>query len=463
MRTYLALLAALAPQAPNLRIVIGSRSVLCLAVVALAQIPYVAVLHAQAIRAGENVRVAYGQEQRPLVEPHLAAHPVNPNHLLGATIVSDTSRAWGETQICSSLLSLDGGKTWERHDFPIPGCGDPWVAITPSGHAVFAAIGTQNGGGLLVFHSADAGRTWDQQPADLGRGSDHPTIAVDLGSSARQSWVYVVATQGVRGENGNVRSGVFVARSRTGGKTFEEPVKVIPSNLNLNAEVPAVLSDGTLVVSFADFQRNVGGFRRGRGNLDRPREWVIVSADGGHTFSIPLFANEQCGRGWSTLTADASSGPFRDRLYHLCVQNGGAIGLTYSQDAGETWVDPVRVHSGPVDPSPQLAVNKAGVLGIAWLDIQSPPGQRCAALYFTASLDGGRTVLPAQRVSTARSCPGITPNGAAFARWPTGGDYFGMAASPDGRFHVLWADARDGLFQLWTAVVEVDGRAAGTQ
>ena len=40
-------------------------------------------------------------------------------------------------------------------------------------------------------------------------------------------------------------------------------------------------------------------------------------------------------------------------------------------------------------------------------------------------------------------------------RWPAGGDYFGLAVSPDGTFHVLWSDSRTGVFQLRTALIEV--------
>lgn len=428
-------------------------------------------LPAQAIRVGENVRVARGLEQRPLVEPHLVVHPADPRHLLGATIVSDAAKAWEETQICSSFLSLDGGKTWKRHDFPITGCGDPWVAITPDGHAVFTALGAhkaltqQEGGGLVVFHSADGGRTWDEKPLGLGRAHDHQTVAVDASSTKRKGWLYVISGQALRAEDGKLRWSVFVARSRDGGKRFDEPVKIVPSNLNTNAEIPAVLSDGTLIVSFVDFQRNVDGFRRG-GRLDRSRVWVLRSTDGGHSFSVPLFASEACGPGWSALAADTAAGStFRDRLYLACMQKGGgAIVLNYSADGGEAWTDPVRVHSAPVDTAvlrntPAVAVNKNGVLGVAWVDSRSQPGKRCQELYFAASLDGGRTFLPEQRVSSAHSCPDSAVNGAAYKRWPTGGDYFGIAAAPDGQFHLLWADARAGAFQLWVAAVTVEGKA----
>ena len=66
-----------------------------------------------------------------------------------------------------------------------------------------------------------------------------------------------------------------------------------------------------------------------------------------------------------------------------------------------------------------------------------------------------RPAMPAASVTSDRAS-----NGAAFNRWPTGGDYFGMVAAGDGRFHLLWSDARDKVFQLWSAPVTVDRTAA---
>jgi hypothetical protein len=460
-----------------MRAAIRVRIAACFSAAALAPPAGAAPLVAQTVDVRENVPVARGLESRPLVEPHLAAHPANPNQLLGATIVSDAAAgdlAEGapDTQICASFLSLDGGGTWKRHDFAITRCYDPWVAITPDGHAVFAALGVhkaltqQRQGGLVVFHSADGGRTWNPTPVGLGRGQDHPTIAVDVSSPERRGWLYVVSTDVAPEAGGKLRFGVTVAPSADGGRTFDAPVRIVPSNLNLNAEQAAVLSDGSLVVSFVDTQRRpLGGFAEQGGDLERRRAWVLRSTDGARTFSVPLFASESCAMGWTAMTADVSAGRFRDRLYFACKQKeGNVIVLSASSDSGETWTDPVPVHAAPAnravmrERAPALAVNKHGVLGVSWMESHSRSGKRCQELYFAASLDGGRTFLPARRISSADSCPDAAVNGAAYHRWPTGGDYYGMSAAADGRFHLFWPDARAGVFQLWTAAVQVEGR-----
>ena len=170
---------------------------------ALAVALSIATVHGQTMEVGRNIRVARGLENRPLVAPHLAAHPSKPNHMRAATIVADTARAWGDTQICASFLSIDGGQQWVRHDFAIAECSDPWVAITPAGDAVFIALGKhaalpdQSRGGLVVFHLADGGLTWDEKPVGLGTGHDHPTVAIDTSSAARGNLVYVVSGKGL--------------------------------------------------------------------------------------------------------------------------------------------------------------------------------------------------------------------------------------------------------------------------
>jgi BNR repeat-like domain len=338
------------------------------------------------------------------------------------------------------------------------------------GDAVFVALGKhaalpdQPRGGLVVFHSADGGLTWDEKPVGLGTGHDHPTLAVDTSSSTRANWVYVISGKGVRVDD-RQRSSVFVARSTDGGRTFAEPVTVVPSNLNLNAEVPIVLSDGTLIASFGDFQRNTDKDARGRGMLDRRREWMLRSTDGGKTFSIPLFASEACAMGWSSLAVDTSSGSFRDRLYFACRENSGqAIAVASSADRGEIWTDPRTVDADSAGTTvtrrdqPALAVNNAGVVALAWIETHRQANAVCQQVRVTASLDGGRTFLPSRRVSDADSCPDAASNGAAYGRWPRGGDYFALAATTDGVFHVLWSDARAKVFQLWTATVVVQPR-----
>jgi hypothetical protein len=189
--------------------------------------------------------------------------------------------------------------------------------------------------------------------------------------------------------------------------------------------------------------------------------------DRGHTFSEPLLISESCdGRGgWSSL---AVSG---DRIYHVCsARELNGIQLRYSDDRGETWSQPIRVDR-PGDATPQtrtpaIAVNRDGVVAIAWYDARSDRSTvkgnfRCQEIFLAASVDGGVTFLPEAKVSTKPSCPATPRNVETALRFPAGGEYMGLAAAPDGSFRVLWADSRSEIYRLYTAAVTVhSGRVA---
>lgn len=84
------------------------------------------------------------------------------------------------------------------------------------------------------------------------------------------------------------------------------------------------------------------------------------------------------------------------------------------------------------------------------------PAAGCRDVLFAASLDGGKSLLSPTRVSSAASRPDDAKKS------PNGNDYFGMVTNYRGCFYLLWSDARAGLFQLRTAMLELAGNAAST-
>jgi hypothetical protein len=237
----------------------------------------------------------------------------------------------------------------------------------------------------------------------------------------------------------------------------------IPSNLNLNTQGLAVLGDGTLIGSFVDFQRPrpIGGSPRD-GLLERPRTWAFAIDTVTAAVGVPQLISETCSSG-SYMAVDPTSGPRHDRLYSVCADLVGMkIDVRYSADRGERWSIPHSIDTSAAQrgsrSQPQIAVNKDGIVGISWLDGRDDPTGHCYALFFAASLDGGDTFLPPARVSRKLSCPDSAQNGSAFLRWPRGGDYHGLAATADGRFHALWSDASTPVFQVMTATIDVQVR-----
>lgn len=420
-----------------------------------------AALEAQTITVAPSVLVARGSADHPLTEPHLAVDPGNPKQLLAVAFLAAKPDlkfpAGQDEQTCAAFHSLDGGANWSRHDFDVTWCADPWAVFTPDGQALVTMLGrhsalaAQGNGGLVAFHSADGGRTWDSLPVGLGRGHDHPTMAVDFSSGTRRGWIYVSSHRGRSADDGHYRYGVYVARSRTGGKSFDDPVWIVPNNLHNLAEMPVVLSDGTLVESFVDaaFTPDSGGSTAREVLFDRRRAWVVRSTDGGFTFSTPFFVTDACGPppGYrlSVFTADVSGGAFDGRLYFACrAAGGGPIIVTHSRDRGETWAPVQRMQAPARDtlgyPIPGLAVNDRGAVLVAWLGARSAGADACGSvLYVSASTDGGVTFSSPVRVA---SCTG-------------GGDYFGVTSEPGGRFRLLWPETRDGLRQLRTTTLDV--------
>ena len=409
-------------------------------------------------------QVARDPDGFPLVEPHLAVNPLDPAHFVAIAIVV-TEPDLTERR-CAAFASFDGGRTWARHDFELDEpCGDPWVAFAPDGTVLAAVLLDE----VFIFRSTDGGRSWSDDPVSLGSSHDHETIVVAPGDEPGSGTVYVASTQTAeRPETGRRLNSVFVARSTDNGASFDDPTRLFPLGLSFNTMTPVVLTDGTLVVPFSDYLR-----RAANGDfiwLREQRDWVVMSTDRGHTFSVPFLISTACEKTFPSMAVDLSSGPFQDRLYFICNDRDfEAIYLHFSPN-GRRWSDPIRVNKvtsewkwpQPYARTPAIAVNGDGVLGISWYDGRNGGRSylgifRCQHIYFTASLDGGETFLPAVQVSTELSCPDSPENGDAGKRWPAGGDYHGLVARPDGDFQILWAESREGLYELRTARVRVRG------
>lgn len=418
---------------------------------------------------GPNIRVG-GDPGTPYVEQRIAVNPVNPANLVGVSVRVDSS-----SNGTVAMVSHDSGRTW--HEFTFPACGvDPWVAFQPSGEMLVSCL-SKEPEPMLLMRSDDEGRTW-QAPVEHfpeRTSYDHPTMVVDTTSGPRSGTVYIVTAESRASPSGRA-SLVYpaVVRSTDGGRTLSVSSRVQPTDLWANILSPVILPDGSLGFGFVDYavdERSAGG---GVVELRTPRIWWVRSSDGGSTFSMPSLVTEieEMSR-WGHVVADESSGPFRGHLYVVTDDfrdGSGGVFVFRSVDQGETWSRPTRVSRADaargVRRVPTAGVNHRGTLVVAWFDPQEDLGPSCWRLVASASVDGGTTFLPQVPVADVASCNDKSGNvipraGGSFdvaARWPAGGDYFGLAAGPDGSFRVLWSDSRTGVFQLWTASINVPMR-----
>jgi hypothetical protein len=391
------------------------------------------------------------------VEPYLVAHPYDPRHLLAAAMVAPAGAEFTSDRqrlACATFLSRDGGARWVRHDFPVTDCGDPWLAISADGRAVFSMLGVTGASRqkeLLVFHSPDAGRSWSPAPVSLGPGHDHPALVADHSASERAGWVYLTSTHAYRDAAGRRRQAVFVARSRDAGRTFDHTTRLQPSNLFIFAEVPVVLADGTLVVSYVDTSNDE------RAPQQR-RAWIVRSTDGAEHFSTPEYVTEACGPprfAPSVLAVDPSPSRRPQPVYHACNRTGGAgVVVTALRDTSERWSPEVVVTdaadtasaAGATTETPRqvraLTVDGDGVVGVVWVR-RTGEGDalRCYEAFFAASRDQGRTFAPALPLTGGPTCAGRRADGTVLRSHASGGDYFGLVPAGDGRFHALWSEA----------------------
>jgi hypothetical protein len=180
----------------------------------------------------------------------------------------------------------------------------------------------------------------------------------------------------------------------------------------------------------------------------------VRSSDAGRTFSELLFVSDaaEMGRGWPSMAIDGD-----DHLFWLGISDrlGGVI-VQVSGDRGESWKPTVIINSNSAGQSrtASIAINKEGVIGVSWYQLTNS----CYDVYFSASIDDGQTFSAPLALSTTTSCPDTPANKAAFGRWRAGGDYSGLAAAPDGVFHIVWSDARAGVYTLRTTTVRVGRR-----
>ena len=461
------------------------------------------------IVVGPNVQVSAANKDQAHTEVWVAANPREPNHLLGCSIVFSQSPYKAYTIV---YVSFDGGRSWtptlETNDFFMG--TDPGCTIGFDGTAYFLANLRTSPEKLLakVYRSKNGGRTW-LSPVDI-TFVERPSIIVDGTNSEYRGQVYINGWGSVRDIDAKVRAiGLSLTRSVNRGESFESPVIRAPVD-NPRHFVNGmgncvILSHGKIVCVIGQSNDDSPIEQQVRSLRLESKLKVLSSADGGRSLSdavtVGTFYVRRRPPGTTNhlpnISADASAGPFKDRLYVVwCdVASGRSqISFSYSSDGGKTWslpntinddepFDPKVFSKGPDDFMPVVAVNRDGVVGVMWYDRRHDPNNLGWHVRFRASLDGGETFLPSVQVSEAPAAferdekwpifywqsvsgggspsrPGgfLNFNLQVMGQLYNGGDYAGMAAGADGRFHPFWADNRTGVHQIWTAPITVKGR-----
>jgi hypothetical protein len=381
----------------------------------------------------------------PLVEPHLSVSPQNPRGWLVAAMAPLTPD--NQSLDCATFASGDGGVAWATARLGSSGptgCGDPWTTILADGTALVLVLGDS---GMIVRRSTDGGRSWPEPALHIRGSFDHAMFATDASGGI----VYLVGASWAAVPGRRPRPATYVARSVDGGRSFVRRGLAVLTNVGQEAITPVVLADGALAFGTIDHHDASG--RR----LERRRAWLVVSRDSGATFSAPSLVTELCSRTRFTAWPSLATTPPRDgapeRLFFTCEADGNhGVLFARSDDQGDRWTAARRIDGGADSgwtKTPTMAASTSGLLAVTWLDARDDATGRCWHLYGTVSLDGGETFLAPQRLSGAPSCPTAARTGeGVLGRFPSGGEYHGLAALGPREFVAVWPDARDGRFQL---------------
>jgi hypothetical protein len=414
------------------------------------------------------------------VEPHLAAHPSDPNLLVGVWQQDRWSN--GSARALVAATSLDRGRNWTRALLPFSRCGggtvfnggdyqrasDPWVSYSPNG-VVHAMSLSTNGGvfqagsanAMLASRSFDHGRTWSN-PATLIRDgqtafNDKNALTADPHEA---NFVYAVWDRLIQASD---RGPAYFARSTDGGASWEAARAIFDPGVGSQTigNIIAVLPNGTLIDVFNQIDTTLGG-------VQTSRVAVLRSFDRGASWSAPIYVADLLAVGTrdpqtGIAVRDGSIVPSiavaPDGVLYVAWQDsrfsGGirdAIAISRSIDGGASWSAPVRVNGAPnvAAFTPNVHVNADGTVGVTYYDLRSDTAAAPLSTdsWLARSNDGG-TSWRELRLGDA-----FDMTLAPFANGFFVGDYTGLV-SITGRFLPFQARTNAGAADNITDVVAI--------
>lgn len=346
------------------------------------------------------------------VQPHLAADPGDPRHLVG---VYQQDR-WAEvaSQGVLTVASFDGGRSWTRTAPPVSVCSggtaanggdfarvtDSRTTIGPDGTAYLMALSLTGGllepgsdAALLVLRSTDGGRSWGPATTLIRESgeqgfNDLPTIVAD---PRDPRLVYAAWTRYALLGGTDFVAPTYLSRSTDGGRTWETPRSIFDPGTNNYSYVDQILvrPDGGLVLSQATYTTDPAT------GVPSGDAVVLHSADRGRTWSAPVTVADLRTVG----TTDPDTGtPVRNGsdFVHSAIDGRGtlylawqdgrfsggardAIALSRSTDGGSTWSEPVPVNGDLSVPAfqPAVAATRDGRVAVGYHDFgQNTPDPR---------------------------------------------------------------------------------------
>ncbi len=416
-------------------------------------------------------------------ESSIAVNPIYPNYLISSAVdYRDNSSTW-------IYISKDGGKSWENRNLgkPFPdwrSTNDPSVAFDMDGvgYMVYGGFGKNNEeipmisgeNGVFLARSKDFGETWlPHIPIILHTGEqgldstfeDKYYISIDYSPESPYYNHLYVPWKRVTPRDSATQ--IVISKSTDKGDTWSIPVNVsnrVPGSsedTTFGQSFPLAASgpDGTLFVVWNHGIEHGVGFAR--------------SDDGGETFTEPRIIHHYNifgtttyieGQGWRhavkgkvraeaypVIVTDVTGGE-RNGYIYVCWAADSVPNVYFSRstDKGDTWSEPVIVHSDITNDQfwSWISIDPLnGDLAIMYLDSRDDPENILVDCYVSYSNDGGLTWKD-RRASDVNSDLRDNPfSGNAFA-----GDYSGCAFY-DGVIYPSWVDMRNAKNSIYDSDV----------
>lgn len=340
-------------------------------------------------------------------EPGVAVNPANPEQVVA--VFQDNVHA---------AYSTDAGHSWKVAEGVDPKnyrvSGDVSTVFDHQGHAfvcymAFDKLGTFNywahgasRSGLFVRRSLDGGKTWEADHIPVIEHPSEPQIPFE-------DKPYIVADNNPKSKfAGNLYIGwtrweiadskIMLARSTDDGKTWSSAIEIdahpgLPRDDNGAAEGfdGVVGADGTIYATWSQ-DNNI---------------MLTSSRDGGKTFSRARAIIHTAPIMFDIETLERANGfpeiaidPKSNRLYITWsdYRNGDLdVFLSFSDDRGKHWSEPVRVNNDPVHDGAEqffqwMAVDPTdGSINVLFYDRRGDPRNRKQIVVLARSTDGGQT------------------------------------------------------------------------
>jgi len=454
------------------------------------------------ISIAPTINVSQANSSRPHWEVQVATDPTDARRLVVCSkLLGDDKtylRSWPDNVVV--YASADGGLSWqpsfESNNYQHS--TDPTCSFASDGSAYFMFFGGNPGtrSRMPTYRSTDAGKTWTEMGTT--EALDREYISIDDTEGKFSGRLYVHGTASMPGLDGGRLTGLGLYHSSDRGATYKS-VKIVDEGTQyvLGNGNGVVMSNGTFAAIFGDLHNANMPFTSDTQPPAANAELKFVSSDdGGETVGKATIVSDWYMRdplvlnGMPSLAVDRTQGLFHDRLYAVWVDvrsGRGEVRFARSDDRGKTWLPSFAISdNSPQDAfgevpdafMPSIAVNRHGVIGVAWYDRRDHSDNLGYDVRFSASLDGGESFLPSVLVAaggpsalqtkqlllwgpwheTADS-DGRTHSAFTWAWGDDGGDTAGLACDRDGVFHPVWIDRRLGIQNVWTTRVTVSGTA----